>query len=319
MLRSYNSSEFAKILGISKSSLIAKERQGLLPRPARMTRGKIKYRVYYDKDIEVFRKLLDAPRRIIRRRIQAFLNCQHSSGKTSIAANYIEYISNKGIKCLAIDLDQKGDLTAFLGNDTYKRSPTIGQVLLVGGSINGATIRINNFLDLIPGNILLAPAIIQLNSCKANEFLLLNTLRKDICKYDLIVIDTGSNPDILMKNAVLAADDILIPIVDGNMEEASAITLDLIAQLEAEYIGIRKKNKYIFLNKVMNRSGNSNLVDRIKGRFTQQGCSLLKPLKYDVRFEAACKRFQTTVSIHPRSGITREIRELVESAAFIGT
>lgn len=315
MSRKYSAAEFASLLGISKSSLLDKERKGVLPKPGREVRGSTSYRYYLDEDIPGYRKLLNTSPPLKRKRIQLFLSCQHGTGKSSLAANYVQYASSLGIRTLAIDLDQKGDFSAYLYPKNGELHTTIGQILLADGAIDGAVIAINKYLNLLPGNIMLAPASLELNSRASGEFLLQNALRKVSSKYDLIVMDVSSQPDILMKNAILAAQDIIIPVTPTTGAQAVRITMELIRQVEAENSGVNLK--HIFLaNNLAVRSFKISAITK-NSDILSAGVSLCNTvIRFDTRYETAGKKFRTVVDLHPRSGVTRDIRELTKELLF---
>ncbi len=315
MSRKYSAAEFASLLGISKSSLLDKERKGLLPKPGREIRGSASYRYYLEEDIPGYRKILNTTPPLKRKRIQLFLSCQHGTGKSSLAANYVQYASSLGIRTLAIDLDQKGDFSAYLYPKNGELHTTIGQILLADGAIDGAVISINKYLNLLPGNIMLAPASLEMNSRSYAEFLLQNSLRKITNKYDLIVMDVSSQPDILMKNAILAAQDIIIPVTSSTGPQAVRITMELIRQVEAENSGVNRKHIFLTYNlaahnfKIASIAKNSEILS--------SGASLCKTaIRCDTRYETSGKKYRTVVDLHPRSGVTRDIRELTKELLF---
>jgi len=286
----------------------------MLPKPGRETRGAIAYRYYLEEDIPHYRRILNTTPPVKRKRIQLFLSCQHSVGKSSLAANYVLYASSLGIRTLAIDLDQKGDFSAYLYPSNDELHTTIGQILLADGAIEGAVIAVNNYLNLLPGNIMLGPASLELNSRSSAEFLLLNALRKAINKYDLIVMDVSSQPDILMKNAILAAQDIIVPVTSSTNQQSLRITLELIRQVEAEYSGVNKKRIYLARNLTGRRVKTAALKNDL---YTYPGAALCKTtVRFDQRYETAGKKFLTAVELHPRSGVTRDLRELSRELIF---
>jgi len=311
----YTSQEFADLLGISKSSLLDKEKKGVLPESRREKRGKLDYRFYCEEDIPRYRDILNTPALLKKRRIQVFLNCQNATGKSAVAANYIRHVSSLGIRCLAIDLDQKGDLTAFLGQDPHKLHSTIGQVLLADGAVNSVAIPINRYLHLVPGNLLLVPSSLELNSRTSSEFRLSLSLRRNIVDYDLIVIDVNSHPDIFVVNAILAADDLIIPLTNINSSEVLRHSLDLINRVISEYAGATRKKIYIFRNKFRPNETSFNNLKRTKMNGTKFRI-LRNTVRYDSRFNASGKKFHTVVDEFPRSRVTRDIKELAEEILF---
>lgn len=311
----YTSQEFANLLGISKSSLLDKEKKGVLPESRREKRGKLDYRYYCEDDIPRYRDILNTPAPLKKRRIQVFLNCQNATGKSAVAANYVRHVSSLGIRCLAIDLDQKGDLTAFLGQNPHELHSTIGQVLLADGAVNSVAIPINRYLHLVPGNLLLVPSSLELNSRTGSEFRLSLSLRRNTSDYDLIVIDVNSHPDIFVISAILAADDLIIPLTSINSSEVLQHTLDLINRVISEYAGATRKKILIFRNKFSHKEVSFANLKRTKMNGTKFRI-LRNTIRYDNRLNASGKNFRTVVDEFPRSRVTRDIKELAEEILF---
>jgi len=302
-------------MGISRSSLLEKERRGVIPPPQRENRGAISFRFYKPEDIPLYRKILNSPPLLWRKRVQLFLNCQSGSGKSSIAANYLQYVSGLGVRCLAVDLDSSGSLSEYLGISPYESNTTIGQVLLADGHINGTALPVNKFLQIIPGNALLVSSAVELNTRSGNEKRLSYLLRNHKENYDLVVLDVNSHPDILMVNAVLAADDIIIPVDAKNRGEGPRLTLDLVERIISEYSVIQKKEVFLFENKIL-RSGPAVKRPNIKDRALLNIHYLKRKVRFDRRFEALEKSHGTAVLSYPRSGVSKDIKALAEDLLF---
>ncbi len=134
-------------------------------------------------------------------------------GKTTTAVNLSAVLASLGKKVLSIDCDPQGNLTSGFGIDKYNVEYTLYDVLLGNSSIVDATINhdIEN-LYIIPANVNLAGAEIELISVENREFLLKN-ITTDLKKiYDYIIIDCPPSLNILTLNAFCSADSVLIPV-----------------------------------------------------------------------------------------------------------
>lgn len=284
----------------------------MIPPARRETRGETSFRYYGEDDIPRYRTILNSPPPVRKRRVQLFLSNLKGMGKSSLAANYLRYISGLGVKCLAIDMDPKGDLSSYLGAPPTELRSTIGQILLAEGQINGAAFPVNTYLHLIPGNPLLISASLELNSHPGNDNKLNYLLRKHREDYDLVVIDVNSHPDIFMINAILAADDIIMPVNDGSDNSTLMISLNMLDRILQEYSGTHKKNVYIFENKV-EKKGTHKKPRKIKDIVSLDIHYLKKSIRYDRRYDALSKNHQTAVIVYPRSGVTKDIKTLAEA------
>lgn len=211
----YTSKEFAKALGISKNHLLKMEGEGKVPPARRMQRGKIEHRYYTVENILEYRSLLHMPPLLHKRRTQLFLNFKGGTGKSTLSASYAYAIAEMGIEVLAIDIDAQMHMTKCLGFEPKRDTLSIYDVLIEERDID-EVIRPTALgtLDIIPGNIKLSVIENRLPSREMKEFLLTSALKRIKCKdYKIIVIDSLPNITLLNKNAIMAADDLLIPVL----------------------------------------------------------------------------------------------------------
>ncbi|MBP6043627.1 MAG: ParA family protein [Rhodoluna sp.] len=135
-------------------------------------------------------------------------------GKTTTAVNLAAALAEYGRKVLVVDFDPQGALSTHLGVIAVPGEiATIYE--LMKGSIKDPheVIRkspVKN-LDLIPANIDLSVAEIELVNEVARESILANILRKVSDEYDVIIIDCQPSLGLLNVNALTAAHGVLIP------------------------------------------------------------------------------------------------------------
>jgi chromosome partitioning protein len=147
-------------------------------------------------------------------RIIAMCNQKGGVGKTTTAVNLAAALAEYGRKVLVVDFDPQGALSTHLGVIAVPGEiATIYE--LMKGSIKDPheVIRkspVKN-LDLIPANIDLSVAEIELVNEVARESILANILRKVSDEYDVIIIDCQPSLGLLNVNALTAAHGVLIP------------------------------------------------------------------------------------------------------------
>ncbi|MFF2368932.1 ParA family protein [Agromyces sp. NPDC058110] len=146
-------------------------------------------------------------------RIIALCNQKGGVGKTTTTINLGATLAEYGRRALAIDFDPQGALSAGLGVQTHE-VPTIYDLLLSRSIDPNDAIQNTSVdgLDVIPGNIDLSAAEINLVNEVAREQILAGVLRKVSADYDVILIDCQPSLGLLTVNALTAAHGVVIPL-----------------------------------------------------------------------------------------------------------
>lgn len=134
-------------------------------------------------------------------------------GKTTTAVNLAAALGYKGKRVLLVDTDPQGNTTSGVGVDRRNRKITAYEILVnsekaADGIVNTGFQR----LDLIPSNIDLAAAEIELAQTEKREAKLKTALAAVRSNYDFIFIDCPPSLGLITTNALTAADTVLIPI-----------------------------------------------------------------------------------------------------------
>jgi chromosome partitioning protein len=131
-------------------------------------------------------------------------------GKTTTCLALADALYKQGFKVCLIDMDPQGGLTTACGVVPDKLDVTTYDALLGKKEIKEIIINIQG-LDLLPANIDLAAAEIELMSELARENILKEKLEK-IDTYDFVLIDTPPSLGLLTINALVASQGVIIPV-----------------------------------------------------------------------------------------------------------
>lgn len=135
-------------------------------------------------------------------------------GKTTTNINLASYLSLEGFKVLVIDMDPQGNASSGLGVDKNKLNFSVYDLFVYNKDINSLIIEsdIIKNLYLIPSNINLAAAEVELINVKGREFLLKEYISKLNNSFDFIFIDCPPSLGFLSLNSLVASDSLIIPI-----------------------------------------------------------------------------------------------------------
>ena len=146
-------------------------------------------------------------------RIIAVANQKGGVGKTTTSINLSACLAALGKKVLAIDMDPQGNMTSGLGVDKTEVENTVYKLILGEREITEVRCKdVLENLDVLPTNIDLAAAEIELIGVEDKEFIIHDAVETIRDEYDFIIIDCPPSLNTLTINAMTTADTVLVPI-----------------------------------------------------------------------------------------------------------
>ena len=143
----------------------------------------------------------------------AITNQKGGVGKTTTAVNLAAALAERGQRVLLIDLDPQGNATVSTGQDKATLARTVADVLLDAVPMGEVICAIESAgFDLLPAHLELAGAEFQLVTRIGRELKLKQALVPLQAQYDLVLIDCPPALNTLTINALVAANDVLIPV-----------------------------------------------------------------------------------------------------------
>ena len=148
-------------------------------------------------------------------RIISMVNQKGGVGKTTSTINLGAALAEAGRRVLLVDFDPQGALSAGFGANPHELDLTVYNVMMDRKVDIRQVIQATEFdrIDLLPANIDLSAAEVQLVNEVAREQVLASALRKVENDYDVILIDCQPSLGLLTVNALTASHGVIIPLI----------------------------------------------------------------------------------------------------------
>lgn len=202
--------------------------------------------------------------------VLAFVNQKGGVAKTTSCLNVGAALAIEGKKVLLIDLDPQGSLTKCAGFRSLDNSPTTYEVIKGDCNINDAIQTKDGITqyDILPTDIRMSGAEIELISVPGRDTLLKEALEDLKTPYDYVLIDCSPSLNILTLMALTAATSLIIPVA------AQYMPLDGMAQLLPTVELVKKRlNKGLKIGGVIvtmydsRRSLDKGIIEAVRAKF----------------------------------------------------
>jgi chromosome partitioning protein len=147
-------------------------------------------------------------------RVLGVANQKGGVGKTTSTVNLAASLAQHGARVLVVDLDPQGNASTAFGVEHRAGTPSIYNVLVAGRDLAEVAVEVPDLPGLYcaPATIDLAGAEIELASMVARESRLARSLDAAVVPYDFVFVDCPPSLGLLTVNALVAAQEVLIPI-----------------------------------------------------------------------------------------------------------
>lgn len=147
-------------------------------------------------------------------RIIAVMNQKGGVAKTTTSVNLSAGLARRGRKVCLIDLDPQGHGSLHLGVEAFSGTPTIYDVFAGSRTVTQTKQLVSENLWVVPSNIDLAAAEVELADSKGRELILRQSLAasRETKEFDYVVFDCPPSLGVLTINALTAATEVFIPL-----------------------------------------------------------------------------------------------------------
>jgi chromosome partitioning protein len=244
-------------------------------------------------------------------RIIAIANQKGGVGKTTTVVNLGAGLAAAGFNTLAVDLDAQGQIGKYFN---LEPELTVFDVLVRGLPAESAIYPVRPRLAVLPASKNLAEAKEMLTSRRRREELLLQALKPVARDYDFILLDCAPSLDVLNINALVAADEVIMPV-------------------SCDYLALDGARQHLATVEEMRREGYALGVRAIlptfydsRDRKSRQAVSMLSdhyngivasPIRKNVRVSEAAGHHKTIYEYAPQSIGAEDYARLTDRVAHV--
>jgi chromosome partitioning protein len=142
----------------------------------------------------------------------AVINQKGGVGKTTSAVNLAAALAEAGRRVCLMDLDPQAHASLHLGISALDGEASMYEVLCGSATLEQARRTVSETLSVVPSNLDLAAAELELAGEVGREMILRDRMHDDDQKYDYVILDCPPSLGVLTVNALVAVNEVFLPL-----------------------------------------------------------------------------------------------------------
>ena len=263
-------------------------------------------------DLSAYREALDLypPDRSMRR--QLFLNFKGGTGKTSLSVSYAYRLAEMGHQVLLIDLDSQGHASKCVGVEGEACPHTLYDVLIKKMPLEQVRVETGLAeLHLVPSNLRMATIDLNLMPLSSREYRLRRALQAVSDDYDFVVMDAPPAFGLLNLNAIMAADDLIVPVLPDFLSfHGLRLLFETLDEIE-EDLQHRMDRIWVVINQF---NPTTNIAREAKAALEEHYAEYLLPVvvRQSTRFAQASSSGQPIFLFDPNSKGAEDMQAVID-------